>query len=88
MIVWVVLVFVAGSSDRVNVLFNLQYTTQIWFYRVFVWVAPVVAGLVTYWVCKELQAGERVEKERHTAEAEARLARLRETAPAAAERPL
>ena len=44
MIVWVVLVFVAGSSDRVNVLLNIPYDKQIWFYRVAVFVGPVVCG--------------------------------------------
>jgi quinol---cytochrome-c reductase cytochrome b subunit len=70
---WVLLVFVAGSSDRVYVLFNIKYSSQIWFYRVFVFVGPLLAGLIAYRVCKELQAGERVEAARHRAEAEARL---------------
>jgi len=84
MIVWVVLVFVAGSADRVNVLLNLAYTTQIWFYRVAVFVGPIVAGLVAYRVCKELQAGEEVARERRRAEADARLAAIRaDTAPPA-----
>ncbi len=86
MIVWVVLVFVAGSADRVNVLLNLTYTTQIWFYRVAVFVGPIVAGLVAYRVCKELQAGEEVAAERHRAEAEARLARVHADATSPVER--
>jgi ubiquinol-cytochrome c reductase cytochrome b subunit len=77
MITWVVLVFVAGSSDRVNLTFNVPYTGQIWFYRVFVFVGPVLAGAIAWWVCRELQAGERVEEDRHEAEAEARLAVMR-----------
>jgi ubiquinol-cytochrome c reductase cytochrome b subunit len=76
MIVWVVLVFVAGSSDRAYVLFNVKYSSQIWFYRGFVFVGPLLAGALAYWVCKELQAGEAVEEDRHKAEAEARLARM------------
>ncbi len=86
MIVWVVLVFVAGSADRVNVLLNLTYTTQIWFYRVAVFVGPIVAGLVAYRVCKELQAGEEVAAERHRAEAEARLSRVHADATSPVER--
>jgi ubiquinol-cytochrome c reductase cytochrome b subunit len=70
---WVVLVFVAGSSDRVNLVFGIPYTGQIWFYRVFVFVGPLLFGAIAYWVCKELQAGEKVEHDRHEAEAEARL---------------
>jgi ubiquinol-cytochrome c reductase cytochrome b subunit len=77
MIVWVVIVFVAGSSDRALVLLGIPYVDQIWFYRGFVFVGPALAALVAYRVCRELQAGEGVEKERHHAEAEARLAAIR-----------
>ncbi|HZS24271.1 MAG TPA: cytochrome bc complex cytochrome b subunit [Gaiellaceae bacterium] len=73
MVTWVVLVFVAGSSDRVNVLFNLAYDKQIWVYRVAVFVVPVVFGLVAARVCRELVRGERVEEQRQLAETEARL---------------
>jgi ubiquinol-cytochrome c reductase cytochrome b subunit len=69
---WISLVFLAGASDRVTVLFDLSYVGQIWFYRVLVWVGPFVAGVIAYRVCVELQRGERVERERKRAEAEAR----------------
>jgi len=42
---------------------------------VLVWVLPVVVGAIAYRVCVELQRGERVERERKRAEAEARAAR-------------
>ena len=71
MLVWVVLVFVAGSSDRVNVLLNIPYDKQIWFYRVAVFVVPIAAGLGAARVCTSLQRGERVERERRKAEAAA-----------------
>jgi len=71
MIVWVVLVFVAGSSDRVNVLLDIPYDRQIWFYRVAALVAPIAAGLIAARVCTSLQRGERVERERRQAEAAA-----------------
>jgi ubiquinol-cytochrome c reductase cytochrome b subunit len=74
MIVWVVLVFVAGSSDRVNLLLNIPYDKQVWFYRVAVFIGPVVAGVVAARICKSLQRGEVVEIERRIAETEARLA--------------
>ena len=77
MITWVVLVFVAGSSDRVNLTFNVPYTDQIWFYRVFVFVGPLLAAAIAWWVCHALQEGERVERDRHEAQAEARLAAMR-----------
>ncbi|HET7568726.1 MAG TPA: cytochrome b N-terminal domain-containing protein [Gaiellaceae bacterium] len=77
MVSWVVLVFLAGGSDRVYVLFGITYTSQIWVYRVLVFVLPPVLGWLAWWWCRELQRSERVEAERHEAEAEARLARLR-----------
>ena len=38
---WVVLVFFAGSADRLFVFLGLSYEAQIWFYRAFVWVTPL-----------------------------------------------
>jgi quinol---cytochrome-c reductase cytochrome b subunit len=74
MITWVFVVFLAGSSDRADVTFGIPYTGQVWVYRVLALALPPVAGLVTYRVCKELQAGDEVRHVRHRAEAEARLA--------------
>jgi ubiquinol-cytochrome c reductase cytochrome b subunit len=71
MVSWVLIVFVAGSADRVNVLFGISYTAQIWVYRVLALAGPFVCAAIAYRVCKELQAGEKVEKERRRAEAEA-----------------
>jgi ubiquinol-cytochrome c reductase cytochrome b subunit len=67
----VFLVFLAGSADRVDVLFWLSYSAQIWAYRVLVFAGPVVAALIAYRVCVELQRGERLEGERRVAEAAA-----------------
>ena len=63
-VTWVFLIFMSGSADRVDVLLGLDYATQIWVYRVVVWVMPVVAFLVTKRVCDELRAGERVAQQR------------------------
>jgi quinol---cytochrome-c reductase cytochrome b subunit len=68
MLTLVLTVFVAGSADRVTVLFGIGYAAQIWAYRVLVVVAPLVALLVTKRVCDELVAGERVQRERERAE--------------------
>jgi len=68
---WIFIVFVAGASDRLFVLFDLSYAGQIWVYRVLVWVLPVVALFLTRRICVELVRGERVERERHRAETEA-----------------
>jgi ubiquinol-cytochrome c reductase cytochrome b subunit len=67
---WVFLVFLAGSADRVDVLFGIPYDTQIWVYRVLVWVVPVVVGVVAKRVCEELLAGEAVDRVRQAAEHE------------------
>jgi ubiquinol-cytochrome c reductase cytochrome b subunit len=58
---WIFLVFLSGSADRVDVTFGLDYATQIWVYRVIVWVVPLVVLVVAKRVCEELVAGERKE---------------------------
>jgi quinol---cytochrome-c reductase cytochrome b subunit len=75
MATWVLLVFIAGSSDRVYVWLNVSYTSQIEIYRVLVFVIPLLAAAIAHRVCEELVAGEKVEADEHAAEAEARLAR-------------
>jgi ubiquinol-cytochrome c reductase cytochrome b subunit len=67
---FVFIVFVAGSADRVDVLFGISYSTQIWVYRVLVFVVPPLALLLTHRICKELVASDRVERVRKAAEAE------------------
>ena len=56
---WIFLVFMSGSADRVDVFLGLDYTTQIWIYRVLVWVAPALVFYMARRVCLELVAGER-----------------------------
>ena len=69
MFTWVVRsIFVAGATDRVTVLFGLSYTSLIWFFRVAIWIVPVVVGFIAYRVCIELQHGEEVERTRKAAE--------------------
>ena len=41
---------------------------MIWFYRVAIWIIPVVVGFIAYRVCIELQHGEEVERTRKAAE--------------------
>jgi ubiquinol-cytochrome c reductase cytochrome b subunit len=69
---WVLLVFLAGASDRVFVSFGFSYSTQIWIYRVAALVGPFVAAFAAYRVCLGLQAGERVEHDRRRAIEQAR----------------
>jgi ubiquinol-cytochrome c reductase cytochrome b subunit len=58
---WVVLVFFAGSSDRLFVFLGLSYVAQIWFWRFAVWIIPVIVGIVAARWCRALVAAERVE---------------------------
>ena len=69
LLTWVLTIFLAGSADRVYVAFGISYVTQIWVYRVLVWVLPLVALLVTKRVCDELRAREHVERQKKLAEA-------------------
>ena len=62
LVTWVFLVFLAGSADRATVTFGIDYESQLWVYRVVVWVLPLVALVVTHRVCVELQRGERLEE--------------------------
>jgi ubiquinol-cytochrome c reductase cytochrome b subunit len=73
LLTWVFVAFVAGAADRYFVFFGfgLAYTTQIWVYRVVVWVLPLVVGFATHRVCRELLANEVVQRDRHEAEHEA-----------------
>jgi len=71
LLTWVLVVFFAGSADRVYVSLGLSYTGQIWAYRVLIVVAPLVVAWLTRRICRELQASERVAAESHAAEQEA-----------------
>ena len=71
---WIFLIFIAGASDRIFVLFGLSYVGQVWAFRVLVWVLPVVVLLLTKRICDELVRGERVEATRKAAEREPALA--------------
>ena len=73
----VFLVFLAGSADRVDVMFGLSYSAQIWLYRVLFFAGPVIAALLAYRTCVELQRGEQLHRRRKLAERAARTARGR-----------
>jgi ubiquinol-cytochrome c reductase cytochrome b subunit len=79
---WVLLIFLAGSADRVYVYFGLSYEGQIWFYRAFVWLAPVAVFLLTRRACRELQQSDEIRVRREQAEHEAERAAHRRTASA------
>ena len=71
-VTWIFVIFVAGSADRAQVFFGLPYTGEIWFYRGFAFLAPVVVFFVVRAWCRSLQRAEQVEHRRHEAERAAR----------------
>ncbi len=73
--VWVFLIFVAGSADRMTVFLGLPYVSQVWFYRVLVWVLPVVLFFVVRRWCTALLRAEAIEALQHEAEEEAVISR-------------
>jgi ubiquinol-cytochrome c reductase cytochrome b subunit len=68
MFTWVFMIFVFGAADRMDVTFDVSYTSLLWFFRVAIWVVPLVVGGIAYRVCLELQQGEEVERLRKRAE--------------------
>ena len=75
---WVFLIFVFGAADRLFVLFSLSYDTQLYIFRIGIWVVPAALFFLTRRVCRDLQAAERIEEIQEAAEDESR----REFAPA------
>jgi ubiquinol-cytochrome c reductase cytochrome b subunit len=68
---WVFLVFVFGAADRLFVLFGLSYNTQLYVFRIGIWVVPLLLFLITRRVCRELLAADAVDAARVEAEREA-----------------
>jgi ubiquinol-cytochrome c reductase cytochrome b subunit len=65
---WVAVVFLAGSADRVSVLFSIPYPTLIWVFRVLVFLLPVVVFFLVRRLCVELQVAEAYQTRRHALE--------------------
>jgi ubiquinol-cytochrome c reductase cytochrome b subunit len=68
---WVFLIFFAGAADRIYVFLGISYVSQIWVYRVLVFVLPVVVLVVTRKVCLALRHAEEVDAVQERAEEEA-----------------
>jgi ubiquinol-cytochrome c reductase cytochrome b subunit len=60
----ILVVLLAGSADRVTVLWGVSYVWQLRVYRVLVFVLPPIVAACTYRVCRDLTAGEIVEAKR------------------------
>jgi hypothetical protein len=57
------------------VLWGLSYDTQLYIFRIAIWVVPLVLFFVVRLICRELQASDRIEEVREQAEQEAEQAR-------------
>ncbi|MGN6254772.1 MAG: cytochrome bc1 complex cytochrome b subunit [Solirubrobacterales bacterium] len=64
---WVVMIFLAGASDRMLVFLDISYISQIWFYRFAVWIVPVIVGLLAWRFCLALKGMEEVQAEQEAA---------------------
>jgi len=64
---WVVMIFTFGAADRVYVFLGIPYETQLWFFRVAIWIVPVLLGVVVYRLCLALREKEEVERDQQAA---------------------
>ncbi len=55
---WVVIVFAVGSTDQIFVRLHISYTAQIQFWRVGIWVLPIVVFFATRSACRALKRSE------------------------------
>jgi ubiquinol-cytochrome c reductase cytochrome b subunit len=68
---WVLMTFLFGAADRLFVLFDLNYDTQLYIFRIGIWVVPVVLFFITRHICRNLRDGDLIDAERAVAEHEA-----------------
>jgi len=68
---WVFLIFVFGSADRIFVLFGLSYDTQLYVFRIGIWVIPLALFVLTRRLCPGRVAAEGIDAEQQQAEHEA-----------------
>jgi quinol---cytochrome-c reductase cytochrome b subunit len=68
---WVFLIFAFGAADRILVLWGLGYDTQLYMFRIGMWVIPLLLFFGVRRFCRELQAADRIEERREAAEHEA-----------------
>ena len=52
---WVVIIFAVGSTDRLFYRLHISYPAQIHFWRVGVWVLPIIIFFLTRSACRSLQ---------------------------------
>lgn len=64
---WVVLIFAFGTADRTYVFLGIPYETQLWFFRIAIWVVPILLGVVVHRLCRALKEKEEVERDQQAA---------------------
>ncbi len=55
---WVVIIFAIGSTDRLFFRLDISYKAQIHFWRLGVWIIPIIVFLITRSACRSLQRSE------------------------------
>jgi quinol---cytochrome-c reductase cytochrome b subunit len=55
---WVVIIFAVGSTDRLFYRLHISYSAQIHFWRIGVWVLPIIIFFITRSACRSLQRSE------------------------------
>jgi ubiquinol-cytochrome c reductase cytochrome b subunit len=68
---WIFLIFAFGAADRIFVLWGLSYDTQLYMFRIGMWIIPILLFFGVRRWCRELQASDRIEAGREAAEEEA-----------------
>jgi len=68
---WVFLIFVFGAADRIYVLWDLSYNTQLTLFRVAIWVVPAALFLVVRQLSRNLRDADVIEGDREAAMHEA-----------------
>jgi ubiquinol-cytochrome c reductase cytochrome b subunit len=68
---WIFLIFAFGAADRIFVLWGLSYDTQLYMFRIGMWVIPLLLFFGVRRWCRELQASDLIEEGREQAEEEA-----------------
>jgi ubiquinol-cytochrome c reductase cytochrome b subunit len=54
--------FAASSTDVMANFFHVSLNATLWFFRIAVFVIPIIAGLVTYQLCREMQGAHGIGK--------------------------
>jgi ubiquinol-cytochrome c reductase cytochrome b subunit len=68
---WVFAIFGFGAADRILVLWDIGYNTQLTIFRIGIWVIPAILFFVVRRLCRELQMADRIEAMHEAAEEEA-----------------